>query len=285
MIEMFHRIGSRIRNHPFLVNQKWFLTIVEPLWQKFFIALSNKRGYSARINQDEFKLIYRYGSRYDRSDKREYEPVLYGVFTGAIKEKMTVLDIGAHIGILSLAAAKRVGNEGKVYAFEASPDTADILGHHININGFKNRVEVVRAAASDNDGVVSFFVYRDSMAASMSKENVGVLNPERPDDMDIKKVETPAVMVDSFCKDRNIRPDIIKIDVEGAELRVLRGAKGIIMSEGPVIICEVHPTQMENCGSSIVEFEEFLEEVGYGMEKLEKPNKIGIFQTILTRRQ
>jgi FkbM family methyltransferase len=98
-----------------------------------------------------------------------YEPSFYQAFVGRIKEGMTVFDIGAHIGLFTLGAAKRVGKRGRVYAFESSQETAEILDHHVRLNGWQNRVEVVRAVVSDVDGVGPFYAHGLSMAASLGR--------------------------------------------------------------------------------------------------------------------
>lgn len=112
MLETLHRIGSSIRHSSFLKNQKWLWDRVEPCWEGIFEWSSNRRGYSTYINDDVFKLLYVFGSRYDRFDKRVYEPSFYLPFVQRIGEGMTVFDIGAYIGLFTLGAAKRVGKSG-----------------------------------------------------------------------------------------------------------------------------------------------------------------------------
>jgi FkbM family methyltransferase len=89
-----------------------------------------------------------------------------------IKEGMIVFDIGAHIGIFSLGAAKRVGITGKVYCFEPSPETIEILKQHISFNEWQNRMEIIAAVVSNNSDVESFYTHGTSMASSLGRENV-----------------------------------------------------------------------------------------------------------------
>ena len=72
-------------------------------------------------------------------------------------------------------------------------------------------------------------------------------------------------------------PDVVKVDVEGAELLVLRGARALLLNGSPVILCEIHPVQMRTCGSSEKELHAFLDEVGYDLQPFAEPNPIGIF--------
>ena len=148
------------------------------------------------------------------------------------------------------------------------------------MNGFRGRVDVENAIVSHADGNESFFVYGESMAASVSRANVEDLNPERrtsPAD----QISQRAVTLDSYCRQRDVWPDVVKIDVEGAEYRVLRGARHLLSTRRPVILCEIHPRQMENCGSSVADVREYLGELGYRLEALDDPNTMGIFHAAL----
>jgi FkbM family methyltransferase len=281
MIETLHALGSRLRHSGILAGQSWFWNRVEPHWQRFFGKLSNEHGFSARINGDVFRLQYAFGARYGRQDQREYEPVFYRAFVDRVSEGLVVIDIGAHIGIFTLGAASRVGREGRVFAFEPSPDTVDILAHHVALNRCSDRVEVVRAVVSDADGVVPFYVHGLSMAASLSRDNVEALNPERVEAA--RRVDVPAITLDRFCSERNVRPALLKIDVEGAELRVLEGAHDLLQTGSPVILCEIHPAQMKNCGGSTAAMYAYLERLGYQATPLDAPNPVGIFHALITR--
>ena len=284
MFEKLHQLGSRVRHTSLMGRQSWLWATVEPAWQRMFARMSDQQGFSTHINGDIFKLTYEWGSRYDRLDQRAYEPVFYGALTGAVREGMTVFDLGAHIGILTLAAAGRVGPKGRVYAFEPSPETARTLERHIALNGWQDRVEVVRAVASDLDGTVPFYVSGMSMAASLGRENMEVLSPDRPAEGAVK-LEVPSVTLDRFCASCGVKPDVLKIDVEGAELRVLRGARNLLATRRLTILCEVHPKQMEYCASSFEELHAYLEDVGYSMEPLDEPNPMGIFHCRMTFRR
>jgi FkbM family methyltransferase len=284
MIETLHRIGSRIRHSRFLDDQKWLWGTVEPYWQRIFERLSQRRGFATHINEDMFKLVYDFASRYDRYDHRAYEPTFYHAFIQPIEPGMTVFDIGAHIGLFTLAAAKRVGREGQVFAFEPCQETVALLKRHIHLNGWQDRVEVITAVVSEVNGVVPFYTHGVSMAASLGRENVEVLNPERLDNP-AHKSETASVTLDQFCKGRNIRPNVLKIDVEGAELRVLRGAQNVLLNEQLFILCEIHPKQMQYCGSSQHELIAFIDSIGYCLRPIDEPNEFGIFHGLIARRE
>lgn len=277
---LMHTIGSGIRNSGILRNQAWIWQTIEPIWNGAFKRIYGRNGYPAHINGEVFRLEYEYGARYDRRDHRIYEPTFYGPFVSVIREGMTVYDIGAHIGIFSLGAGVRVGGSGKVLAFEPVPETIAKLRRHVAFNHLESVVDVVPAVVSDTDKGVKFFAYKESMAASIARQNVEDLNPEKRTEP-ARELTVDSVTIDGLLAARGLRPDVIKIDVEGAELMVLRGARRVLAECKPVILCEVHPPQMRNCGASIEEFNAFLKEVGYVSKPLDEPNPIGIYHALL----
>lgn len=250
--------------------------IVDPLWHLLFARLS-RRGLLTYTNDDAFRLDVRFGSPYGRHDPRVYEPELYRAFTEALRPGMHVFDIGADIGLYTLAAAKRL-DRGKVYAFEPNEQRAAIIRRHIALNRWHDRAEVITAAVSDDSGHVPFYVTRWTMAASLSRRNAEMVDDSRAEVMTVE-----CISVDEFCERTHTWPDVLKIDAEGAELLVLRGARRLLRDRDPIIFCEVHPAQMRNCGASRHELELFLAELGYTLEPLGLANKAGIFHSRLRR--
>lgn len=280
LARVVHRAGSRLRQFGPLGQQAWFWRVCEPMWNGVFDRVTRRQGYLTSVNGDAFRLDYAYGARYDRQDKREYEPTFYLPFAERIRPGMVVFDVGAHVGFFSLAAGLRVGDEGRVVAFECSPDTAALLRRHIAYNRVGHRVSVVEKAVSDSEGRLQFFAYRASMAASMARANVESLNPEHLEEP-LRELTVKSVTIDAFCGQHGLRPSIIKIDVEGAELRVLQGCQRTLREVRPEVFCEIHPRQLANCGGSIDELRALVSAVGYTMQPLDDPNPAGIFHARL----
>jgi FkbM family methyltransferase len=278
MIETAHRLGSRIRHSWLLERHPGLLSPLEPVWQAVFQRLTSERGFDARVNGEEFRLTYGFASRYDGVEA--YEPAFYRAFTEILAAGMTVLDIGAHAGFFAIGAARRVGAGGKVYAFEPAPETAALLKRHIDLNGFTDRVEVVRAVVCDTPGTVPFYARGVSMAASLSRHNTETLSPERLAAPTVE-IEAPSTTIDQFCTERGISPNVVKLDVEGAELLVLRGAEQLLRDREARVLCEVHPAEMVGCGASLDELRAYLHARGRHLEPLDEPNRLGIFHAIL----
>ena len=137
-------------------------------------------------------------------------------------------DIGANIGFYSTLAARIVGPEGAVYAFEPFPEAASAARRNALLNNF-GHVRVIEAAASDHSGVASFAVGLNSVTNHLSThQSAG-------------EIEVPLITIDAHSRsEQNRPPTLVMVDVEGSEIAVLRGMLITIARHRPVIICEVH---------------------------------------------
>jgi len=275
IIERTLHAASRARRSPALRRLEPVWRRVQPLWDRVVEAGSGARGYEAAVNGDRLRVSYRYGARYEKTG---YEPAVHRAFTSRIREGMVVLDVGAHIGFFTLAAALRVGPSGHVYAFEPAPDTADVLERHVRMNGFEDRVTVVRAVLCDREGTTSFYVHGETMAAALFPQSIDVLSPERFETGAVEQV-VAATTVDAFCEREGIEADRIKIDVEGAEPAVLRGASAALLGNAK-ILCEVHPAALAYMGGSVEELRNLLGGDRRSVEQVGDANALGILHLL-----
>jgi len=174
----------------------------------------------------DFSTPYKAFQRY--CHKFENEQIEF--FKSVLKNGDVVLDLGAFQGDYALIAARKVGEHGKVYAFEPDPERYKFLLKNIKLNSFTN-IEALQLACSDQDGYVEF-AERDLMLNSILKD-YGIHEPN--------PIKVKSTTLDSFIRSKNIIPTVIKIDIEGAELVALEGMKRIL-EEHPVIFLELHPT-------------------------------------------
>ena len=168
----------------------------------------------------------------------EWELRMYERFKTALRPGMTVLDVGASFGLYSLAAAHRVGASGRVVAFEPARRSASALRLHLEWNGGGERVEVVEAAVAASTGAARFWEQEVSFVASLSEASAR--REEGSFATPVQQRRVPVVTLDDFCATRTIEPDVVKIDVEGAESSVLRGAREILGRRHAVLFLEVH---------------------------------------------
>jgi FkbM family methyltransferase len=182
-----------------------------------------------------------------------YEPELTKILVGKVARGATVLDIGAHVGLHTLVFSRSTGGKGRVLAVEASPANAALLRKHLDWNDCSN-VRLVEAAIGDRDGDVAF-TFRpdptdpDAFANSLAYNIGGATASVR------------MTTIDTLC-DR-CEPDLIKIDIEGAELLALRGAYQTLMRSTPILAVAIHPTAMRALKTTPAELVEFLGNCGY----------------------
>ena len=180
------------------------------------------------------------------------------IFEEEIKKELnklnqgTFVDIGSHIGKWSIYVAKRLGNKGKVISIEPTEYSFNLQKRNINLNDVSN-VEQYSAVLSDKNEKVNFYE---------SKENPAT-NSLNPVFASHKVVVKQGKKLDSLIKNvHDIR--MIKIDVEGSELRILKGAKKIIELNKPNIIFE------SNREKHLEEMEDYLKKIGYIVKIMER---------------
>jgi FkbM family methyltransferase len=147
-----------------------------------------------------------------------------------VKPGFSVVDIGAHIGYYSLLLSRLVGPTGNVIAFEPVPMNFDFLRENLRLNNCTNIEPVNRAVLDHHQQIRIAIPENDPLPVGVSFAN--------PDNKGDALVE--AVSLDEFLLGRTERVDFLKVDAEGAEDKVLDGARAIIERDHPLIMMEVH---------------------------------------------
>ena len=161
------------------------------------------------------------------------DPVLAGI-RPFVREDAVCLDIGANIGLYTLALAA-LARDGKVWAFEPAPGSYDFLNQNIAINHMDN-VEAFNVAVAATAGTVDFHDIPFFTAGSFAVEGDSFLTSEV---LGSSFFRAPSVTVDQFVAEHELtRLDLVKIDVEGGELSVLEGATGSLTRHRPVVVLE-----------------------------------------------
>ncbi len=181
-----------------------------------------------------------------------YEPEQSAAFLREFKPGQMFFDIGANIGYYTLLGAKLVGPAGAVFAFEPSIRNLSCLHRHLLLNGSTN-VSVLAAACSDAPTLASF-----SAGPNFGEGHLDAGDSSASGAASGTWTLVPTVTVDSVVARIGIAPDIMKIDVEGAEMEVLRGAENTLQNKRPKIFLSVHSSELRrNCL-------EYLAGFGYG---------------------
>ena len=173
----------------------------------------------------------------------------------------TVFDIGAHIGLVTLPLATAVSSSGQVYAFEPGNSNRKFLKQHLHINQIKNVTVVADLIGEKLDDSVNF--YQSSTDSGMNT----ITDTGRR--KGYKRTVVKQITLDKFCNLHELQPQLIKIDVEGAELRVLKGGVKVLRQFMPTIFLSVHPRHIAEAGGSTEELERFIAKIGYLVSDLD----------------
>lgn len=178
-----------------------------------------------------------------------YEYEMQSLLLKTVQEAKVVYDIGANVGFYTLLFSDLVGRKGKVFAFEPLPGNMAYLKKHLSLNSCVN-VKIIDAAVSDCCGRESFDSGANSALGSLSSQG---------------SISVEVVNLDELLLKNEIKsPDYMKIDVEGAELRVLSGARNILAKYSPVIFLASHGLEMHRKCCA------FLKEAGYSLQSVSK---------------
>jgi FkbM family methyltransferase len=191
---------------------------------------------------------------------RSYEPRIAAVFSRCVKPGMAVVDIGANIGYLTMLLASLVGPAGLVVAVEPNPENVKLLEASRRVNEF-DQVLVIQAAAGRHTTLLALNVSHSNGTTSELPNDSSAIFACRP---------VPCFALDPILpKDRNF--DLVKIDVEGAELNALIGLLGMIERDRPVIISEFSPGMLPGISQcSGPEYLRFLIAKGYRIGVIEE---------------
>lgn len=183
-----------------------------------------------------------------------YESHVVAAMRQYVRPGQTVYDIGTHVGYMSTVLAKLVGPTGRVVAFKPDPTNRQALAQNIVENAL-NQVTIVPAAVSDRSGEAHFAHFETySLVGHLAQEH-------EPGDAELLLVST--VTLDAYVYENNHpAPTFIKLDVEGAEIQVLAGARRLLMEARPIIVVEMRARFKQ-------ELADLLEEVGYRLEVLQ----------------
>ena len=198
------------------------------------------------------KYLYRaFRYRY-RKDKAEIAFLL-----NHIKKGQICVDIGAHKGGYLYWLQKAVGETGKVYAFEPQPILYEYL-QKVKEKMAWERAEINKYAISSEKGNFDLFIPQHGSKTSPGATLIG---EKMSKDMPFERVKVETLSLDSFFSDKKALPDLLKIDVEGNELKVFEGASNILTKKQPTLLFECEQRHLGKIG--IEQVFSFLEKFGY----------------------
>jgi FkbM family methyltransferase len=244
------------------------------------VATLKKLWYGARgepIQYGSHKLRYTVGSRpvrlkyatssdiVARNDARQIQFFLDRVTPGQL-----VLDVGGHYGEYAVLFAALVGREGRVISFEPDAAARPILGANLELNGFTERVTVESLAAFDSNNSRPLFARHGNAQSSLARSGLGGAAGEE----DVERYAVSTIPLDEYLANAGLpAPAFMKLDIEGAEIHALRGARNILRSNA-TIVCELHPYAWAELAVSFDDLLRLVRESGRTVRYLDESRRI-----------
>ncbi len=226
------------------------------------IATIDGITYELDLNENIDSAIYYAGC---------FEPYVTRAIENLCREGMTVLDIGANVGCHTLRLAKLVGPSGKVIAFEPAPGALSKLRRNVELNDFRNIV-IEPLALSNENRENQEVTLSCSWPISSAGIDASRLHPLHHGYM--TRVTVDFVTLDHYVESQGITTiDLIKLDVDGYELRVIQGGANTLRACKPIILMELQPWGLAEIGDNAEDLVSLLLELGYKFysEKTMKP--------------
>jgi len=189
-----------------------------------------------------------------------WQPEVWDALSARLGPGAVLIDVGAHIGTFTLKGAVRVGPTGKVIAFEPNPETLVELRSNIAASHVESTVVVEPIACSDKDQQLTLYADRgtNTGASSLSKENATTF------DSAPRPYPVRARPIDDVVSELGLtRVDAIKIDVEGAEVSVLRGTLKTLEKFHPKVVIEIDERQLASFNTKPSDITDTLRQLGY----------------------
>ena len=225
--------------------------MIKKIYYTLLDLITFGKGIPVVINNFNVRLPARYYKYFPKN----YEGENFTFFKQHCKPGMTTLDIGAHFGLFAVYFQKT--SNGVVYAFEPTKETLKVLNETVAVNKCQGKVHIVEMAVDKEPGSANFFIH----------ETVGGRGNTLVKDAKLGMTSSSYVVkvtsVDLFVKEKGIDVDCIKIDAEGAELGVLKGASETISKRKPFILLSIHPEPIQSRGDSTAEIWDLLQQFGY----------------------
>lgn len=189
-----------------------------------------------------------------------WQPEVWQSLQSALGPGSVFFDVGAHIGYFTIKGAARVGDTGRVVAFEPNPETLKLLNDNVTANRAGN-ITVEPIACTDKEQTLTFYAaaVQNTGMSSLSRKNAEVEGSAAP-----KAYVVRGRPIDDVVRELNLdRVDAIKVDVEGAEVLVLRGTVETLKRFHPKLVIEEIPDELANFQTSMDDLTSLLHKAGY----------------------
>ncbi|MFA6430421.1 MAG: FkbM family methyltransferase [Candidatus Paceibacterota bacterium] len=182
---------------------------------------------------------------WSKMENGTYDKFIYDFLSSNNILGSTVWDVGAHFGYHALSFAKLVGSNGRVVTFEPNPYNIERLRMNVEKNtDLINRISIVEQALSSKTGTTTMIISNDVDGSKSTGSHIKEINLKPLDKKKYKgfyEHTVPTITIDDFLTNNKEKdPDIIKIDIEGAEFFALSGAAKLLERKHPILFIEIH---------------------------------------------
>ncbi|MFY9487722.1 MAG: FkbM family methyltransferase, partial [Solirubrobacterales bacterium] len=243
---------------------KWFVgtPVARAIWkipgsQRLYTSLISRLrpdkvtidGHTINLDETDSLLL---------SVNGEYEAAELKLFRDCIESGASVLDIGGHIGLYTLQAARAVGDSGRVTTFEPAPGNFALLERNVAENGYSN-VTLVNRAVSDSAGEQILFVSADNTGDHRLGDSAGGR----------EGVSVETVTIDGYFGGDYPRVDVIKMDIQGSEPRALTGMRSLLDANDEIIFfTELSPEHLGPDG--VADYVSAIADAGFSLRELDE---------------
>lgn len=250
--KLLFTVLHRIKNYKYLETEKQFASFSSNiLGGHLLVKINNIPGeYEVDARSDIGKRIL---------VTKEYEPEIVETILKNITPNTDAINIGANIGLYTCLIAQKISSDKKVLGLEPTSNAFGLLERNVTRNHHEERVIAFKGVAADTSGEFEINTIEGKEEYSSIGNLVHPAVQDKQKDKQLVKGET----LDSLVNLHQLKPGLMVIDVEGAELKVLRGAEEVLKKYKPVIISELEDSLLSEQGSSAIEVVEFLEKLGY----------------------
>lgn len=226
-------------------------SVIRKIGYSVIDIFTHGRGVTKKING----IAVKFPTNYFRYFPADYEKENFSLINTVVNKDDVVIDIGAHIGLMAVVLGKRIGENGKVYSFEPTPYSFAVLKKTIRLNKLEKIITPINQAIAATSGNIEFNANKEDVSNSIVSYDYNSGH---------QKITVNTISIDDFVKQQQLfRLNFIKIDAEGVELDVLKGAKKTLQQFDLKMILALHPLAVVAKGDTLEEIYDTLTRWGY----------------------
>lgn len=250
---MINKFLKAVQNPCLAINH-----VISKVWEFYLTDLIFKNKRQQYIKTGEVTAVYNTKDNYSKhwffpryAKGQMHEPITTKLILNALKPEDIFVDVGAHLGYYTCLIGKFL-TKGKVYSFEMDVNAFKLLKKNVRLNNLKN-VKIYNKVVAEENKIIEINNYLSPRPClSLVETNIAKLK---------NKVIT--IYLDNFFKYKKNKPTVLKIDVEGAELLVLKGMKSLLTKENLKIFLELHSDKITKFNSKPENVINYLKKSGY----------------------